>query len=467
MSRQPVLIAPPWTGLIKRRWGLAAGISMLVVIGQLVEELLFATLPGGWLLGDLAVWAAVSGVTAWSLLTWIARREQRYLGQIAAALAEQERLVGQLRRSNTQLMVLSTANKTIADSSSLDQLIDAALRAPTQLVPAQAVVVVVRDQAGPLVAASSALSQEALDAVRARFQPERALGAGAAPQRLTMSAAPGQPSGCLLLPLRDGAELLGWLEIYGDAETPIAADEQDLLDTIAGEFAEAIAGLRRRLTEQGALFRLEQAIMEDRARIARDIHDGIAQTLAFRRMRIDLWLDWLTSEPERLREELVGLKQVLREQIAELRRAIFALRPMQFDELGFIGGLQRYLAEFAGQHGWALESRLSQPPADLPSEIEALCFRIIQEALNNVAKHTRAAHVLVVFEPRDGGLRIAVRDDGGAPPPPPDDQPAGGLGLRQIRERLAALQGRMALEAAPGAGTTLEAWFPWPAMTKK
>ncbi len=136
----------------------------------------------------------------------------------------------------------------------------------------------------------------------------------------------------------------------------------------------------------------------------------------------------------RLRAELIGLKDSLREQIVELRRAIFALRPVQFDELGFVGGLHRYISEFAGQQGWEARIDLSQVPQALTPDLEALCFRIIQEALTNAAKHANAAHVEVTVDQVDGGLRVVVRDDGGGFEP--GNVPASALGLRQMRERL-------------------------------
>src|SRR5690606_35083181 len=116
-----------------------------------------------------------------------------------------------------------------------------------------------------------------------------------------------------------------------------------------GELAEAVQGSRRRAREIASAVALEQAITEERTRIARDLHDGVAQSLAFLRMRVDLWEDWLESEPEQLREEFATVKATLRHQIEELRRAIFALRPIELTQLGFTGALRRFVTEFAEQ----------------------------------------------------------------------------------------------------------------------
>jgi signal transduction histidine kinase len=178
-------------------------------------------------------------------------------------------------------------------------------------------------------------------------------------------------------------------------------------------------------------------------------------------MRVDLWLDWIASDPQRLREELIGLKGLLREQIAELRRAIFALRPVQFDELGFVGGLNRYIVEFASQQGWDVQVDLNNTPPALAPALEATCFRIIQEALTNVARHASATWVAVVIDQADHGLRVIVRDNGrGFEPGQLPERTPGHVGLRQMRERLAALHGHLTLLARTGAGTEVRAWIP-------
>ncbi|HZB95140.1 MAG TPA: sensor histidine kinase, partial [Herpetosiphonaceae bacterium] len=176
-----------------------------------------------------------------------------------------------------------------------------------------------------------------------------------------------------------------------------------------------------------------------------------------------LWLDWLDHDRQRLRGELIETKRTLREQIGELRRAIFALRPVQFDELGFVGGLHRYIVEFASQQAWEVQVDLEGVPVELSPDLEAICFRVVQEALTNVAKHAQATHVAVAIDEVDQGLRITVRDDGRGFEPGrlPENDP-GHVGLRQMRERLAAVRGQITLLSRPDAGTELRAWIPIP-----
>jgi signal transduction histidine kinase len=264
-----------------------------------------------------------------------------------------------------------------------------------------------------------------------------------------------------VLPLHDGLAPVGWIELYLARQVSIQQDELALLETIASEVTEAIISARRRSREERAIYELERAIADERARIARDIHDGLAQSLAFVRMRVDLWQDWIEGDPQRLRTELADLKQTLRGQIRELRRAIFALRPVQFDELGFVGGLRRYIVEFADQQGWETHIDLKEAPPALALEIEAICFRIVQEALTNAAKHAGATRVEVSIDQVDRGMRVMVRDNGhGFEPGSLSNDMPGHVGLRQMYERLAAIRGHLTLLSRPGAGTELRVWIP-------
>ncbi|MBC8162929.1 MAG: sensor histidine kinase [Roseiflexaceae bacterium] len=360
--------------------------------------------------------------------------------------AENVRLRAQLQRTGAHLALLSDVNRQLSAAASLDQILDAAPLLPQRLVPSRAARIVLFDGARPIIARSTGDTLQ-FDGIAILTQP--------------FHTHPSFDGAHLTIPLHDGHTLVGSIELLRDHSQALLDDELALLETIGGEIAEAISGARRRSQEAVAIHELEQAIGEERARIARDIHDGIAQSLAFRRMRIDLWLDWLTSDPERIRSELIQLKHVLRDQIADLRRAIFALRPIQFDELGFTTGLQRYVLEFAEQHGWQIDIALNDLPADLEADIEAACFRIVQEALTNAAKHAHPSAVTVTLRYAEGELLISVRDDGRgfATELHPEQQP-GHVGLRQMRERLQLLGGRLELHSQPGAGTHVRAVIP-------
>lgn len=440
-----------WQVLLRLRWLLGGTIGLTFAIGRMIEALWFdPDIPVMRIVGDVAAWGLLGGLAVWLTLTWVSRQEQRYQAGLEQALRDQQ-------RAYSQLALLSEVNRRIVDSATLDEILDAALTFPRRLVPARATAVMLIDPTGIVETRARGAPVDELARLRKALNIAERMATARHPQMIESTDG---VSVCLALPLHDGMALLGWIELHLERPVTIAQDELALLETIANEIAEAIASARRRSREERAIYQLERAIAEERARIARDIHDGIAQSLAFMRMRIDLWNEWIESDPQRLRAELTELKSTLREQIRELRRAIFALRPVQFDELGFVGGLRRYIVEFAGQHNWDIHVDLSGTPSAISPEVEAVAFRVVQEALTNVAKHAAASRVEVIIGQADEGLQLMVRDDGRGFDPGALPEAPGHVGLRQMRERLAALRGQLTILSRPGAGTELRAWIP-------
>ncbi|HNP85486.1 MAG TPA: GAF domain-containing sensor histidine kinase [Kouleothrix sp.] len=444
-----------WRLPLQLRWPLGAAITLAFAAGQLAEALLLGEARSAMrLVMDVVAWGLLGGIAVWVSLTWVSRRERHYQSALERALDEQQALNIQLQRANSQLELLSDVNRQLAESATLDEILDAALAFPQRLVPIRGAALLLYDPSGPIVARTVGSTPAMIAEWRAQ------VAAMPASEARTPRLFTGDPMACLLVPLHDGVAPVGRLELYIEHPSSLAADELELLETIGSEVAEAIVGARRRARETRAIYQLEQAIAEERARIARDIHDGLAQTIAFQRMRVDLWLDWVSTDPDRLRTELRAFKQSLRTQIVELRRAIFALRPVQFDELGFAGGLNRYIKEFGGQQSWDMQIDLSGLPSPLAPELEATCFRIVQEALTNVAKHAAATQVIVQIDQIDHGLRIRVSDNGRGFEPTDVASAPDRVGLRQMRERLAALRGQITILSRPGAGTELRVWLP-------
>ena len=448
------------------RWPLAGAVGLVFALARMAKSLLFGQAeaePVGRMI-DALVWGCLAGAAIWAVLSWAARQERLRRRAEATMLEE-------LRRSNARLEQLYELNQRIASSATLDDVLDYAITLPASLLAARAAALVLRDEAGrPYEARRIGLSAEALQAARAAFGllPEPPALSG---PRTIIASAPAGLAAVVTLPLAEGDdEPVGWIEAYLDSPRRansqifsggLPAESEALLIALAGELAEAVQGSRRRARAIASVAALEQAITAERTRIARNLHDGVAQSLAFMRMRVDLWEDWLEQDPARLREEFAGLKANLRQQIEELRRAIFALRPFELGQLGFAGALRRFVSEFAGQQGWEIDLDLGDLPADLPHALELAAFRFVQEGLTNAAKHAQAGAVAVALRQIDGGLQILVRDDGaGFAPEEVPAGPGGRLGLRQMRERAAALDGRLTVTSRPGAGAELRVWLP-------
>lgn len=456
-KRDPDLI----DALHRLRWPLAAAIGLIFALARLAETLLLgpqAEAPMARTI-DPIFWGALAALAIFGVLSWAARQEKLRRSSETAMLAE-------LRRANHRLEQLYEINQRIASSDTLDHVLDYAITLPARLLGAPGAALILSDERGePLTARSVGLTDGGLQAVRAAFGLLPIPPSPGGPRLLEpKSASPTPIVACALIPLAEGDEPpLGWLEAYLEQRPGPSGWEEisPLLRTVGGELAEAILGSRRRAREIASVAALEQAITAERTRIARDLHDGVAQSLAFMRMRVDLWEDWLDQEPARLRDEFANLKSNLRTQIEELRRAIFELRPLELSQLGFAGALRRFVSEFAEQQGWDLSLHLGDLPPDLPHVLELAAFRFVQEALNNAAKHAHARHVGVSLAARDGGLQIVVRDDGvgfelGGHVETSGDR----LGLRQMRERAAALDGSVTILSHPGEGTEVRVWLP-------
>jgi PAS domain S-box-containing protein len=207
----------------------------------------------------------------------------------------------------------------------------------------------------------------------------------------------------------------------------------------------------------------EQAIVEERRRIAREIHDGLAQNLASLRLQARLWHNIIDEDPGRMHDEVESMRELLREQIRDVRRSIFALRPIALDELGFNRALQQFVQDFGEQNQLHIDLQMRGAQEHLPALLEPVLFRIIQEALNNVRKYADARSVWIELGLEEAdSLALVVQDDGrGFDLAILDEAPRfGHLGLRQMRERVEELDGSLFIESRPGHGTRIRVLLP-------
>jgi signal transduction histidine kinase len=259
------------------------------------------------------------------------------------------------------------------------------------------------------------------------------------------------------LPLLGEGALLGVVVLAHSERDHFDQAALPFLGLLAGQVSLAVRNARAYLQSE------ELAIAEERARIAREIHDGVAQSLAFAALKLDLVERLLARDPDKAATEISATRATIRETIKEVRRSIFALRPVELERHGFMETLRRYLADYGQQNEIQVELDQQAAPT-LSTKAEAVLFRIFQEAMNNVAKHARARSVTVtVGRQEDGQVFVQVSDNGvGFDQATVSDRvtSAGGLGLRQMRERVEARGGRFHIESRPGSGTTVYASVP-------
>ena len=206
-----------------------------------------------------------------------------------------------------------------------------------------------------------------------------------------------------------------------------------------------------------------EAIDQERRRIARDIHDGVAQDLAALRLKTALWYDWLETDPLQMRTELQRFQDTLDAAIEEIRRSIFALRPVALDEVGFLPALRQYVADFNDQCRVYTDLEIEGEGVVLAAALEVRLFHIVQEALNNVAKHSLASLAWVELDlTGDKAVTLTIRDNGRGfdPAKLPAAVRSGHLGLKQMRERVERAGGRLLIESQPGQGTLVRAILP-------
>jgi len=196
---------------------------------------------------------------------------------------------------------------------------------------------------------------------------------------------------------------------------------------------------------------------EERRRVAREIHDGPAQSMANIVMRAEFCQKLLDMHPEKVRDELIALQNLVRLSLMDIRKIIFDLRPMVLDDLGLAPALKRYLADYKEQYGFQVEFLFIGQQRRLDSSIEVALFRIVQEAVNNIKKHARARNAVVKMEMLPQKVNIIVKDDGIGFDlnKVMADEKRDGYGLIGIRERVQLLEGEFNISTAPGQGTSI------------
>ena len=234
--------------------------------------------------------------------------------------------------------------------------------------------------------------------------------------------------------------------------------DPDTVDT-AALLAQYERLLERVETNEREFRRLARAVArveeDERRRLARDLHDGLGQTLTALKHRLVQLGDGIAPEA---RERLDAAIQLCGDALEDTRTLSRLLRPTILDDLGLEPAL-RALARSVGEAGGLSIAVEVEPLPELDGDVQTLIFRVAQEALNNAAKHAQAREVLVRLVARAGFLQLQVADDGRGC----DEDSmlrSGGSGLGGMRERLRLYGGLLELHSALGEGTRLRAVVP-------
>jgi signal transduction histidine kinase/DNA-binding NarL/FixJ family response regulator len=258
------------------------------------------------------------------------------------------------------------------------------------------------------------------------------------------------------VPLKVGGRVLGVLGIESEHPDAFTEDEVPFVETLADQIAVAIENAR--LVERAR----ELAASEERNRLAREIHDSLAQSLIAVSMELDAIQQRAIDDPTRVVGLLGHARDLAHRAVEEARHAIWRLRPAPLERQSLPEALAAEIASL--EQGGAVEQSectVQGEPRPLSPEVEAAVFRIAQEALSNIRKHARARRARVILAYGERWVRMLVEDDGrgfetSARTPNGD----GGFGLGGIRQRAALIGADVEIDSSPGWGTRVRLYVP-------
>lgn len=212
--------------------------------------------------------------------------------------------------------------------------------------------------------------------------------------------------------------------------------------------------------------RVIKAQEEERSRVAREIHDGPAQTLSNIVLKAEICEKLIDTDINRAKEELKILKKIVRDSLVDVRRIMYALRPMSLEDIGLIPTLKKYMDKFSTETGIIINFQIRGVEKEINDEnLTLTIFRVVQEALNNVRKHSGAktASVRIEFTPSNVVLTVSDKGKGFDIEniKVDKDDNMGGFGLFSIKERIELLDGTMEIKSCPGKGTTISVILPY------
>lgn len=272
-----------------------------------------------------------------------------------------------------------------------------------------------------------------------------------------------------LVPVNPRGTTRGLLYIEADMGKPVGERDLEMIGSFADTVGLAMENIHlyrevmaKRKVMDHLMLRINTAHEEERARIARELHDSVAQSLLKIIYTAGFALDFLKEDPRLAVEEIEEVQLRAKDCLRELRAIMANLRPTSLDILGLKETIMRYAEQFEEEYAITTSVDLQGLDSLSPS-VELAVFRILQEELTNVRKHSKAESVGIKTEACGGDFILTVEDDGVGfdPETLAAEQESGKhLGLMAIRERAELLGGELAIESTPGRGTKVTVRIP-------
>lgn len=250
--------------------------------------------------------------------------------------------------------------------------------------------------------------------------------------------------------------LIGFGVLGGERQTEILAQRRQDVDDLEALLAEN-EGLQAQLVSQAR----EAGVHDERQRMAREIHDTLAQGLTGIITQLEA-ADQAGHDDTSLRRHLDTAARLARESLAEARRSVHALGPGALERGRLHDALNDLAEDWSERTGVRTSVTADAGGPALPAAAEVALLRVAQEALANVAKHAGATRAGVTLSHLDDRTVLDVRDDGCGFDTAARTDGGGGFGLTSMRQRVTALGGALTVESRPGAGTAISAWVPIP-----
>jgi len=225
-----------------------------------------------------------------------------------------------------------------------------------------------------------------------------------------------------------------------------------------GNLAKSNADLEAYAKTRTELLQKVMTAQEDeRKRIARELHDETGQAITTLMVGMKL-IEQVADDPEEVRSRSAELRVLAARTLESVRHLSRQLRPSVLDDAGLVAALRRHISDFARFNALSVDFQVvGDESRRLPPEVETAAYRIVQEALTNVARHARATNASIILDLSGDVVSVVVEDDGIGLNPARIEETSGVLGMR---ERAVLLGGSLTIESAPGAGTTIYAKLP-------
>jgi nitrate/nitrite-specific signal transduction histidine kinase len=387
-------------------------------------------------------------------------QDQRILAAIAdqaAAAIDGARLFEAERRRGAELRVLNQAGQQVAATTQLDRLFDSVIttiresfgyaRVQIGLIEDDHLILVAgQDQHGATEREHLALESD---------HPAATVARQGIPRRVRRED--GGDRNQLLVPLRAEDTTVGVLAVAGGVGSrcgPFDADDERLLLALGDQLGIAVE--KNRLQERT----LALAVVAERNRLARDLHDSVTQSLFSINLTIEATRMLLRRDTDAAERQLINLSERTKETLAEMRHLIYSLRPAEMEDQGLVAALKRWGERVRHEHLLPVEVIVEPGPRPQLSELgERELFRVAQEALNNVLKHARATQARVRLGTSPVGVTLSIEDNGiGFDTTAP--LRADSFGTRGMRERVALLGGDLEILSTFGEGTRIIVTLP-------